>query len=311
MKWKVRILWLVIFYLPSLKSYAQQKNYPIDTAYIRQTLEILASDSLYGREPLTPAIEKAAGYIRKHMQQMDLQPMYPHYNDTVYREEVNLVGVLPGSDTSLAPLVIGSHYDHIGIEPGQTDTIANGANDNASGVAVMMALAQYFSQSKISQNRDIIFAAFTLEERGLYGSRHLAERWQEEDRTIFAVTNFDMLGAKLPGHPGKVYATGFKKSAMNQMINSALEDSVITYLPFSESYGLFRMSDNYPFYQVLNIPAHTFSTFNFENYPYYHQVGDEIGRLDLNNLYQIADNLVDVIEFLANTSQTIELQDDP
>jgi len=172
-------------------------------------------------------------------------------------------------------------------------------------------LAKYFSENEIEPQRDIIFAAFTLEEQGLYGSRHLAERWQQEGKEVFAVANFDMLGAKLPDQSGKTYATGFHKSEMNQMINVALGDSLILDLPFSEHYGLFRMSDNYPFYQVLKIPAHTFSTFNFENYAYYHQVGDEVEKLDLENLYLVAENLIDVIKFLANTDQSIKIQESP
>lgn len=304
------IFFLIIFQVNFLLA-QEQNTVRIDSALIKKTLEILASDSLEGRAPFTPGIEKAASYIRDQMQQFGLKPMYPHYNDTVYRQDVNLVGILSAENTSNLPLVVGSHYDHIGIEPGQADSIANGANDNASGVAVMLALAKYFSENKNSPPRDIIFAAFTLEEQGLYGSRHLAERWQQEGKEVFAVVNFDMLGSQLPDQPGKAYATGFYKSEMNQMINGALGDSLILDLPFSEQYGLFRMSDNYPFYQVLNIPSHTFSTFNFKNYPYYHQVSDETEKLDLENLYQVAENFIDVIEFLANTDQTIKLQESP
>lgn len=279
----------------------------IDTAYIRSTIEILAADSLMGRAPTTAAIGKAADFIRSQMQDVNLQPMYANYNDTVYQQNLNMIGVLKGGDSSKGKLVIGAHYDHIGLNPGKEDSIANGANDNASGVAVLLALAKYLQSIQWQPARDIVFATFTLEEQGLYGSTHLANRWQEEKKNIFAVVNFDMLGAKLPDQPGKVYATGFSKSSMNETINSALADTLILDLPFSEYYGLFRLSDNFPFYQILNVPAHTFSTFNFSNYPYYHQVDDEIEMIDFSNLYKVAENLLEVIQYLSTTTENIKV----
>jgi bacterial leucyl aminopeptidase len=276
-----------------------------DTLMIKSTIKTLAADSMRGRGPFTVGTRKAAAFIRSRMEKIGLQPFYPSYNDTVHQDEVNLVGYLPGKAENAETLVIGAHYDHIGIQSGSLDSIANGANDNASGVAALLAIAEHMSiQDRPLHN--IVFVAFTLEEQGLYGSYHLANRWKKDELAVKAVINFDMLGAKLTGHPGKVYATGYLKSNLATQINEGLQDSLIVHLP-DESVNLFRLSDNYPFYKVLQVPSHTFSTFNFKNYPFYHQVEDEPDALDWSNLNRVVQNLIRIIEWLDTSKSKIYL----
>jgi len=292
----------LLFSIIHIKANAQPKA---DALIIKSTLQTLAADSMMGRGPFTQGTRKAAAYIRSRMNKIGLQPFYPFFNDTVHQEEVNLVGYLPGQSENAKTLVISAHYDHIGILPGGIDTIANGANDNASGVAALLAIAKHISERE-KPYHNIIFVAFTLEEQGLYGSYHLANRWKKEEVELKAVLNFDMLGAKLTGYPGKVYATGFLKSNLSSLINEGLQDSLIVHLP-GNSLNLFQLSDNFPFYSVLKVPSHTFSTFNFQNYPYYHQVEDESKAIDWNNLDSVVNNLIRIIDWLDKSDSEIYL----
>lgn len=130
----------------------------------------------------------------------------------VVREErgqaktANVIGILPGSDPVLRDecVVIGAHYDHVGIgEFGSMGNdmgeIHNGADDNASGTAALLELAQAFTASPEKPKRSIVFAAFAAEERGLLGSRHyVANPLVPIEKTV-AMINLDMVGRSEDG----------------------------------------------------------------------------------------------------------------
>ncbi len=99
--------------------------------------------------------------------------------DTAYdptAETMNVVGVLPGSDPALAQecLVVGAHLDHVGLQAGQA--LFPGANDNASGTAAVVAMAEAFVQGGVKPRRPVVFVLFSGEEQGLVGSRHYADQ---------------------------------------------------------------------------------------------------------------------------------------
>ena len=93
-------------------------------------------------------------------------------NGTDYK---NVVAVIEGSDPVLKDqyIVLGAHYDHLGVKKGQ---IYNGADDNASGSAAIIEIARALEPQRGSLKRSVVIAAFDAEELGLYGSNHLAAR---------------------------------------------------------------------------------------------------------------------------------------
>jgi len=107
----------------------------------------------------------------------------------------NVVGLLEGNDPELKDevVIIGGHYDHVGARNGTV--IYNGADDNASGTAGVMALAKAFSKSKQKPKRSVLFMAYTGEEKGLYGSRYYvgSDPLFPLERTV-AMLNLDMIG---------------------------------------------------------------------------------------------------------------------
>ena len=265
----------------------------------------LASDDLKGRDSGSEGIEKAAQYIEDFLASNQVVPYYETYRDTLSnykRTSYNVLGVVEGTDPVLKNeyILIGAHYDHIGIikiENG--DGIANGANDNASGTTSVMELARYFG-TKRTNKRSLIFALFSAEEKGLLGSKHMAKNMKEEGLNLYSVLNFEMTGVPLRGKDYLVYITGYKKSNLAEVSNGYAKENLVGYLPTAKEYNLFQRSDNYPFYQEFGIPSHTFCTFDFTNFMFYHRVGDENELMDFKHMATLVNKLIPVVEGISN-----------
>jgi len=152
-------------------------------------VKFLSADDLKGRGLGTPGIENAAKYIAAQFKKAGLVPgadngsYFQTWNEVVDASGnkgpvQNVIGIIPGINKDMAgeSVVISAHYDHLGlgwpdVRKGNTGKIHNGADDNASGVAVMMELANLLGKS-LRPQRTIIFIALTAEENGLVGSRY-------------------------------------------------------------------------------------------------------------------------------------------
>lgn len=135
-----------------------------------------ASDSLKGREAGSPGAEMARYYIVARYKECGLKPF--HNGDFVIpfekngKEYANVVGVIEGTTLKDEYIVVGAHFDHLGVKNGE---IYPGADDNASGSAAVIELARELSSRRDELQRSVIIAAFDAEEKGLYGSTALAE----------------------------------------------------------------------------------------------------------------------------------------
>ena len=112
----------------------------------------------------------------------------------------NTVGILEGSDPKLKQeyLVYSAHMDHIGITPGQADSINNGADDDGSGTVGVVELAEAFSRAGARPRRSIVFLTVSGEEKGLWGSRYFSEHPTVPIRQVIADLNIDMIGRNWP-----------------------------------------------------------------------------------------------------------------
>lgn len=279
---------------------------PVDD--VRQTLFYLASDELQGRDSGSEGIGKAAVYIENIFTASGVRSFFQTYKDTLTnfdKPSFNIVGFIEGNDPELKKewIILGAHYDHIGtISPLNGDSIANGANDNAAGTTAVLSLAKYFGQTK-SNKRSVMFVLFSAEEKGLLGSKHFAKRIKSSNLDIYTMLNFEMIGVPMKETPGKAYLTGYDLSNMAQKFNEYAGEELIVKLAKAEEFNLFRRSDNLPFYDELKIPAQTISTFDFTNYPYYHQVGDEAERMDTTSMTVLINQMIAVVENMANSPQ--------
>lgn len=289
-----------------------QKEFTISylTEELQKNVTYLASDKLNGRKTGTRGIEKAANYIENYFQSHNVSPYFDsfryNFTDAFKLKKLNaynVVGYVKGSDPVLQKeiIIIGAHYDHIGkVETLNNDSIANGANDNASGTAAVMSLARYFATKK-SNKRSVMFVLFSAEEMGLLGSKYLAKYLKEQGAEIYTVLNFEMIGVPMVDKDYKAYLTGFNGSNMAELINNYSNQDLVGFLPQAKAYQLFQRSDNYPFFQQFNIPSQTVSTFDFTNFEYYHQPGDESQLLDYEHMAEVVKGFIPVIERMSNT----------
>jgi len=206
----------------------------------------------------------------------------------------NVVARLPGRDPALRSqvVVIGAHWDHHGITPRPVngDSILNGALDNASGVATVLAVADAFQRAGVHPRRSILFVGFAAEEKGLLGSQAFAEHPPVLARDIAAILNID--GANLWGTTRDISALGTDQSSLGRTFAQAARAEGLRVTTSEEALksGSFFRSDHFPLAKV-GVPGLSFSAGeDFVGRPAgwgrqqseeytrlrYHQVGDEI-----------------------------------
>lgn len=197
------------------------------TTRMMNTIEFLASPELKGRAVGSPEIDRAADYIARKFGEMGLQPLGNQGYFQTWTEHVkelgqtvamkNVVGVLKGSNPQLAAssILVTGHYDHLGMGQfhGHNGTtvgeIHPGADDNASGIAVLLETARVMAKG-FKPERSIIFVAFSGEEVGLLGSQAYitqAEQMGYPISQIMAMINLDTVG-RLAGRKLNVFGTG-------------------------------------------------------------------------------------------------------
>ncbi len=273
---------------------------------VSKTLKFLTSDELEGRDSGSKGIEKASIYLENLLQENNIKPYFKTYRDTLStfdKPAYNIVGYIEGTDPKLKNefVIIGAHYDHIGkISAVNGDDIANGANDNAAGTTSVSEVAKYFAHSK-SNKRSLLFVFFSAEEKGLLGSKHLAAKLKQQNMNLYFMFNYEMVGVPMQNRDMLMYITGFGKSNMAAKMNEFSGDKLVGYLPVETKYMLFRASDNFPFYDEFNVPAQTVSTFDFENFQFYHQPDDEFELMNTDHITTIINKTIPVLEKMINT----------
>ena len=194
----------------------------------------------------------------------------------------NVAGMIPGKSKAKELVIFSGHYDHLGILPavGQ-DSIANGADDDASGTTAMIALAKYYK--KLHNNeRTLIFVAFTAEEIGGFGARYFSQQLNPDE--VVAMFNIEMIGKESKFGKNSAFITGFDKSDFGQILQKNLQGSPFTFHPDPyPQQNLFYRSDNATL-AALGVPAHTISTDQIDTDKLYHTVKDEYSSLDTENI---------------------------
>lgn len=195
----------------------------------------------------------------------------------------NIAGIIKGKTKPDEYVIFSAHYDHMGIlKPVAGDSIANGADDDASGITAVITLAKHFK--KLNNNeRSLIFVAFTAEEIGGFGSKYFSERFNPDQ--VVAMFNIEMIGKDSKFGPNTAFITGYDRSDFGSILQQNLEGSAFKFYPdpYPEQ-DLFYRSDNATL-AALGVPAHTISTDQIDNDKLYHTVDDEFESLNMENIY--------------------------
>ena len=290
---------------------------------MRQAVEYLASQELGGRYPATAGDTLASAFIAGQLRSLKLKPVVREkklkgfYQDFTYGKDVqrtthNIIAVLPGTDKRLKHeyIVVGSHYDHLGLG-GQgsgsrrPDTLGvhPGADDNASGDAVVLQLARHFK--KVRSPRSIVFAFFGAEEQGLVGSKHFIEWMKQEGaqrknlpnniKGIVAMVNLDMVG-RMRDNAMSVSGTG-TSSGFKAMAEKAAGQTGLNISCTPDGYG---PSDHASFVAA-DIPVLFLTT---GGHMEYHTPDDVPSTLNYAGMQQTLDFSKELITQLASMPET-------
>ena len=281
-----------------------------------QSIRYLSSDELKGRGMGTEGLDKAAEYIALKFQEAGLKPggdkgknYFQTFEDWFRGEKTselilkNVVGIIPGKkpEWSEQSIVIGAHYDHLGTEcveyyDDEVDAYCPGANDNASGVAVLIELARVLNKS-LNPERTIIFVGFTNEEKGKRGSHYFVNNMKEypADKCI-GMINIDTVGQI---RKNKIFilnsssAKEWQYIFRNSVSNTGLDIDFVT--------EELDVSDQIAFHNA-GIPAvQLFSG----PHPDYHRTTDTADKINSSGLVKTALLLKLVIEKLSNQEEPL------
>lgn len=279
----------------------------VSSKLINGHLYVLASDEMEGRKAGTKGIEKAARYIEQEFKKIGLNT-FQGADDYRQRFEksglklFNVIGVLEGKELKDEFIVVSAHYDHLGVLASKNgDSIANGADDDASGVTAVLTLAKYW-RKRGDNKRSIIFVAFTAEEKGLWGSNYFGTKVDSEK--YIAGINIEMIGKESKFGPKTAFLTGFERSSFGKIIQKNLKKTDFKLHPDPyKKFGLFYRSDNASLAK-LGIPAHTFSTCPIDKDSYYHTVDDEVETLDIKTITETIHAIAIGTESIINGEDT-------
>ncbi|MBB6610762.1 M28 family peptidase [Pontibacter sp. Tf4] len=260
-----------------LAGLAQQPK--LESGQLLNDVRILAADSMEGRRVATAGSQMAQDYIISRFRQVGLKPYgnsYKHPFTFTRRDKqtyqgTNLIGYIPGK--SGKAIVISAHYDHEGVKRGE---IFNGADDNASGVGALLAIAAYFKNNP--PQHTLIFLSPDAEEMGLQGANAFLDNPSVPLDKILLNVNMDMLGVN---DKGELYASGTYHYPELKTIVDKIAPRPNAKLktghdkPEEGPNDWTRQSDHYQFHKR-GIP---YLYFGVEDHPYYHRPTDDFEHI--------------------------------
>ncbi|AFL80318.1 putative aminopeptidase [Aequorivita sublithincola DSM 14238] len=289
------------------------KETKMKSVTMKEDVSILANDSLNGRKTGSSDEKKAAEYIAKRFADLGLQPKgtdgyfqkftfkaskIPHQeaeftsekNDSTETGE-NVIAYL--DNTAENTVVIGAHYDHLGMGGEgslyrEGDAIHNGADDNASGVAMMLHLADSLQNKDSPKNNNYLFIAFSGEEEGLLGSNYFVKNPTIDTKKVTYMLNMDMVGRLNPENTLAVYGVG-TSPVLKQTVNANAGD-----LKIVENESGVGPSDHTSFY-LSDIPVLHFFTGQHEDY---HKPSDDTERVNFEGMEMVSNYIFSIIKDL-------------
>jgi len=252
----------------------------IDVDRMLADVEFLAADSLEGRLAGSEGNRLAREFVAARFRELGISAFGESYvrEFTTTRRDTelhgaNVVGYVEGTEAPDQFIVLTAHYDHVGVRDGE---VFNGADDNASGTAALMAIAQYFSRNR--PRHSILLAAVDAEERGMGGSRSLVEEPPVELEQMAVNVNMDMVSHS----ERELYVAGTHHYPfLKPLVERVAVPSEMAVLFGHDSPDLgnddwTNSSDHAPFHRS-GIP---FIYFGVEDHPDYHRATDEFENIN-------------------------------
>ena len=282
---------------------------------LREHVAFLADDALQGRCAGYPGNDQAAEYIAAAFKEAGLKPGgeeggYFQKFKVGQKETRNVIAVVEGSDPALKKevVVVGAHYDHVGTSDqrdfgrlggGGKDKIWNGADDNASGTSVVLALARAFGEGGLAPRRTVVIIAFSGEEVGLVGSRFYTLHPLSPIGDHVYMLNLDMVGRN-PNKPIELHGVG---SAEGGVIRTVAEKAVAASglkATLNDNVKLVGGDSDHSSFADKKVPySFFFSGFHAD----YHMPSDHAEKLAYDHMVKVALTSIALLMGMANLDE--------
>jgi Zn-dependent M28 family amino/carboxypeptidase len=278
--------------LPGAASQAAASAIRVDAAQIFNDVDKLAADDMEGRLAGSPGGEKARAYVLGRLKEAGVAPIGESFERPFTftsrtfgeRKGTNLVGVIRGTRNPDRYIVLTAHYDHLGVRNGE---VFNGADDNASGVAALLATATHFSRTK--PEHSLLIAVLDAEESGSRGARALMRDPPVPVSAMVVNINLDMVGRD-PGH--RLFAVGTSHYPFLKRYLEGVAQPPVVLLFGHETPGekedWTKQSDHVAFHEA-GIP---FVYFGVEDFALYHKATDDAATIDREFLAGVAATVI-------------------
>lgn len=293
---------IIILLVLLLVQYAAAQD--IDAIQLLSDVKVLAADSLEGRQAGSTGAAKARAYLQTRLAQIGLPPVDSAYVDVFGQyaqpftfkggagevQGVNLIGSIEGTAMPDSFIVVTAHYDHVGIQHGE---IYNGADDNASGTAAVLALAAYFLEHP--PRHSMIFVLLDAEEMGLRGATAFTQFPPVPRTQMVLNVNLDMVSRSAND---ELYAAGttpypFLKPALEEV--AARSKIHLLFGHDGQDEEDWTMASDHGRFHQAGIP---FIYFGVEDHEDYHQASDEYARIDPAFFIRATETILDAVRTL-------------
>ena len=280
---------------------------------MRETVELLSSPAFEGRGFGSDGLSQSVDYLVQEFKGAGLEPA----GDSGYLQQfsevgesgesgvlTNVIGLIRGKDPKLKDeyIVVGAHYDHLGygwpdVRRGEEGQLHPGADDNASGVAVLLELARYFAEA--GSDRSVIFAAFGGEEIARAGSKYmLRDGAFAGGKDLYAMVNLDTVGHL---GDGKLLILG--AGSAREWVHIFMGAGFVTGVSVESVSKDFGSSDQSSF-NAVGVPAvQLFTGANSD----YHTVGDTADKVDYDGMVGVAQVAKEAVEYLAGRPEPLTI----
>ncbi|WP_456425466.1 M20/M25/M40 family metallo-hydrolase [Rhodocaloribacter sp.] len=292
-RWMGLVMACLLACVPGGVSRAQAR---VDGERLLRRVETLASDAFAGRATGTEGGAKARAYVRRAFADLGLEAFGAYAHPFRYRasagrviEGANVLGFVRGTERPDSFMVVSAHFDHLGVRGGE---VYNGADDNASGVAVLLAAAAWFKDHPPAHS--ILFAAFDAEEAGLRGARAFMADPPVDPAAIVLDVNLDMVSRSAKG---ELFAAGTHQAPyLEPYLTKTARRSAVS-LRFGHDrpelgHDDWTSASDHGVFHEAGIP---FIYFGVEDHPDYHRPSDDFERISPEFFVAAAETILDAL----------------
>jgi Zn-dependent M28 family amino/carboxypeptidase len=291
---------LLSFQFTNAQKTVAPKSEIIEAIQLLDDLKTLSADDMQGRQFGTSGGVKARDFVEKRFKESGLvsfgnsylQPFEITNRSGKKINGANVYGYIKGNKNPESYIIVTAHYDHLGVRNGE---VFNGADDNASGVAAMFAMAKYFVEN--TPKNSIIFVAFDAEESGLQGARKFVEKMPVKKESVLLNVNMDMIAHN---DVNELYASGTKhypnlKPYLDTL--AKLKDTKVKLIlghdqPNPPQDDWTSQSDHFVFHEA-KIP---FIYFGVEDHKDYHKATDEFQNINRKFYVNAVETILETVK---------------